>query len=129
MKSHHMGFIRGLRNSLVMKTGTEKYTAHRSTQRGVGRETQRGRSEKCMGWKAQRNTQKGTSVRAFKTHPHIPRWCPHKIVTTQQQHNLNTVVGLDMKMTLQTTPTHPRKPNGCLQEPQNNIYRPELNIV
>ena len=108
-----MGFIRGLRNSLVMKTGTEKCTAHRSTQRKVGRETQRGRSEKCMGGKAQRNTQKGTSVLAFKTHPHIPRWCPHKIVTTptttqhNQQHKLNTVVGLDMKMTLQTPPHQP----------------------
>ena len=41
------------------------------------------------------------------------------------QHNLNTVVGLDMKMTVQTTPTQPTPPQklyGSLQEPQINIY-------
>ena len=41
--------------------------------------------------------------------------------TTQPQQNLNTVVGLDMKMTVQTTPPHPphqpQKLNGGLQEP------------
>ena len=49
--------------------------------------------------------------------------------TTQhnQQHNLNTVVGLDMKMTVQTppppTPPHPpQKLKGGLQEPRISIY-------
>ena len=49
-----------------------------------------------------------------------------KIVTTQ--HNLNTVVGLDTKMTVQTQPLHhptpPQKFNGSLQKPQINIDHP-----
>ena len=44
----------------------------------------------------------------------------HNPITTQ--HNLNTVVGLDTKMTVQT-------PNRSLQEPQINIYWPQLNIM
>ena len=39
------------------------------------------------------------------------------------QHNLNTVVGLDMKMTVQTPPTTPpQKLKGGPQETQANIY-------
>ena len=47
------------------------------------------------------------------------------------QHNLNTVVGLDMKLTVQTPPTHPtqHKLNGSLQEPRINTYWPQLNII
>ena len=43
---------------------------------------------------------------------------------TTTQHNLNTDVGLDTKMTMQTTPppTPPQKLNISLQEPQINIY-------
>ena len=42
-------------------------------------------------------------------------------ITTQ--HNLNTVVGLDMKMTMQTPPpsTPPQKLNGSFQELQINV--------
>ena len=43
-----------------------------------------------------------------------------KLSQPQRQHNLNTVVGLDTKMTLHTTP--PQKLNGSLREPQINIY-------
>ena len=46
---------------------------------------------------------------------------------TQTQHNLNTVLGLDMKMTVQTPPTthHPTPPQklkGGRQETRANIY-------
>ena len=58
----------------------------------------------------------------------------HKYILTtpmttqpQAQHNLNTVVGLDMKMTIHPHPPH--KLNGSLQEPQINIYWPQLNIM
>ena len=41
--------------------------------------------------------------------------------TAQPQHNLNsTLVGLEMKITLHTTP--PQKLNESVQEPQINIY-------
>ena len=49
------------------------------------------------------------------------------------QHNLNIVVGLDMKMTVHTTPHHPTPPehtqklNGRLQEYQINIHWSQLN--
>ena len=52
--------------------------------------------------------------------------------TTQPQHNLNTVVGLDTKMTLYTTPPptiSPQKLNCSLQKPQITNYSPQLNIV
>ena len=39
---------------------------------------------------------------------------------TATQENLNTVVGLDMKMTVQAPP--PQKLNKGLKEPQINIY-------
>ena len=46
--------------------------------------------------------------------------------TTQPQHILNTGVGLDMKMTVQTTHPHPpfppKKLNRGLHEPQINSY-------
>ena len=49
---------------------------------------------------------------------------------TTTQHNLNTVVGLDMKMTVQTPPHHPpQKLNGEHQGPQINIYWPQLNTI
>ena len=39
------------------------------------------------------------------------------------EHNLDTVFGLDMKMTVQTPPNHPpQKLNGEHQGPQINIY-------
>ena len=46
---------------------------------------------------------------------------PNKNTT---QHNLNTLVGLDTKMILQTPP---HKLNGSVQETQINIYSPQLN--
>ena len=44
--------------------------------------------------------------------------------TTQPQHNLNTMVRLDMKMTVHANPTTPppQKLNSNLQEPQINFY-------
>ena len=53
--------------------------------------------------------------------------------TTQPQNNLNTEVGLDMKITVQSPPHHhptpPQKLNSSLQEPRINIYWPQLNIM
>ena len=52
------------------------------------------------------------------------------------QHNLNTVVGLDMKMTVQNRPPHhyhptipPHKLISSIHDPQINIYWPQLNIM
>ena len=49
-----------------------------------------------------------------------------KTQTTTQQ-NFNAVVGLDIEMTWQTTPT-PQKLSRSLQEPQINIYWPQLDL-
>ena len=45
------------------------------------------------------------------------------------QHNLKTVVGLDMKMTEQTPPPPPHKLNSSLHKPKNNIHCWQLNVV
>ena len=46
------------------------------------------------------------------------------------QHNLNTVVGFDIKMTVQTPPHHPTtQTQHELHKPQNDIHWWQLNIL
>ena len=56
--------------------------------------------------------------------------CCHNPNDNTTQHNLNIVVGLGMKMTVQTPPhaTLPQKLNCSSQEPQINIYWPPVNL-
>ena len=54
-----------------------------------------------------------------------------KILLSQPQHNVNTVAGLDTKMTVHTTPAPPHPPhklNDYPQESQINIYWPVTTI-
>ena len=75
----------------------------------------------------------GGSYREIKANPpfgYTPRYhkfyC-HNPNDNTTQHNLNTIVGFDMKITVQTPPPH--KLNSSLHEPQSSIHCWKLNIM
>ena len=64
----------------------------------------------------------------------IVSFCCHNPNDNTTQQNLNTVVGLNQKMTVQAPPPQPLPPppqkfNGSIQVPKNNTYWPQLDIT